>query len=115
MSEHFAAARAALESVADAVDHAEGKLAEDLSAAAQAVEKRVAAEAELAAVLQAIDAADAAHRAKCAERERELRSQEAELVERERAADEKHQRAEATMRTIEHARADMGNRIRGVA
>jgi hypothetical protein len=55
------------------------------------------------------------HQQECEARRRELRAQESDLAERERAVDEKSQRAEATMRAVEMRAADLSNRLHGHA
>ena len=71
--------------------------------------------AERAGHQAAIDEADAAHRAKCAEREHGLANREAAVSERERQVEVERQRVVERERWVEHRAADLTNRLRGAA
>jgi hypothetical protein len=93
------------------------KRAREAAQAAQdeANQRRGQLAAERAGHMAAIDEADAAHRARCAERERDLQRREAAVTELAREAEEKTRRAEATMRMAEMRAADLSNRLHGHA
>jgi chromosome segregation ATPase len=111
----IAAARGILADADRALEQAERQLEKvraEIDAANRAKGELVAERAEHE---HALANATARHQQECEARRRELRAVESDLAARERAVEEKSQRADATMRAAEMRAADLSNRLHGHA
>jgi chromosome segregation ATPase len=111
----IAAARGILQDADRALEQAERQLEKvraEIDAANRAKGELVA---ERVAHEHALANATARHQQECEARRRELRAQESDLAERERAADEKFRRGEAALHAAENKAADLRNRYQGAA
>ena len=77
--------------------------------------EQAAAAVKIDAAMEKLIATKASADAEHAKRLRELQLREAAADVREREAAEMRERAELAMRDVENARADLGNRVRGLA
>ena len=96
------------------LDRVERQLAEVRAEIKQANQTKGQLVAEEAAHKQRLADADAAHKTKCAMRERELSNREAAPVEREREADAALKKAADRERMVEMRSADLSNRLHGI-